>query len=335
MNRAKVGLMIVIAVAGAVAGCGKSTRSDDKPDVTKWTPGPITEPQERRDAPEQDIADLPEAEGGPEAPQGDTAWPFTSTEAKRRQQATADRLGVPTELTLDCNGGEMRLVLIPAGQFEMGSPALEAGRDDDEGPVRRVRITQPFYMSAREVTQAQYEAVTGDNPSYFKGETHPVEMVSWADATSFCRTLSGGGRTVRLPTEAEWEYACRAGTETALNSGLGLTSTTGACRNVAAVGWYSDNSDSTRAAGEKAPNAWGLYDMHGNVWEWCADRYGEYVKEDVNDPQGPSSGSDHVLRGGSWTCHPRYCRSADRRRSGAAPLYSSHGFRVVLDMKHP
>ncbi len=179
----------------------------------------------------------------------------------------------------------MELRLIPAGEFTMGSPRSEKGRGDNEHQ-HRVRVTKPFYLSVYEVTQAEYEKVMGANPSYFKGANRPVNEVSWDDATEFCKRLSAKeGKTYRLPTEAEWEYACRAGTATQYSFG-------GDGAKLGDRAWYRRNSDDNlHPVGEKKPNAWGLHDMHGNAREWCQDRYDlEYYWESpVDDPQGPSS----------------------------------------------
>jgi formylglycine-generating enzyme required for sulfatase activity len=194
----------------------------------------------------------------------------------------------PKELTLDLGGGvTMKLVLIRPGKFIM----VGAGTHQHE-----VTLSKPFYMGVTEVTQAQYEAVMGTNPSNFKGAANPVDGISWNDATDFCKKISEKTRqAVCLPTEAEWEYACRAGTESAFSFG----------DDPSALGdyaWWGGNSDgTTHPVGQKKPNAWGLYDMHGNVWEWCADWYGAYPTDPVTDPSGPATGRYRVLRGGSWT----------------------------------
>jgi formylglycine-generating enzyme required for sulfatase activity len=234
------------------------------------------------------------------------------------------------ELTLDCgNGVSMKLALIPAGRFQMGSPSGESGRYNDEGPQHLVTISRPFYMGIYEVTQEQYRAVIGSSPSHFSGSQNPVEQVSWNDATEFCRKLSQQtGRTVRLPTEAEWEYACRAGTSTRFSFG----DSDGSLDSYA---WYSSNSGSqTHPVGQKQPNAWGLYDMHGNVWEWCSDWYADsYANANNVDPQGPGSGTSRVLRGGGWGYYPSICRSA--YRAGGVPdgRNDGLGFRVAVDLK--
>ncbi|MBE3098193.1 MAG: formylglycine-generating enzyme family protein [Planctomycetes bacterium] len=199
----------------------------------------------------------------------------------------------PSSLTLGLGYGvTMRLVLIRPGTFMMGSPDSEKGHKADESPQHEVTISKPFYMGVTEVTQAQYEAVMGTNPSGSKGPTNPVEKVSWHEASDFCRKLSQKtGKTVRLPTEAEWEYACRAGSKTRFSFG----------DSDSALGDYASLVYKRNPVGRKKPNAWGLYDMHGSVWEWCADRYDPYSSEASTDPQGATSGGGgRVLRGGSW-----------------------------------
>jgi formylglycine-generating enzyme required for sulfatase activity len=234
------------------------------------------------------------------------------------------------------NAVTMKLALIPAGKFMMGSPDSEQGRDSKEGPQRvgnegpqhEVVITKPFYMGATEVTQAQYEAVMGTNPSKFKGPMNPVEMVSWHEAVEFCRRLSEKtGKTFRLPTEAEWEYASRVGSKTRFSFG-DSDSTLGD------YAWYKSNSGGkTHLVGRKKPNAWGLYDMHGNVAEWCADWYGSYSSGSSTDPQGAGSGRSRVVRGGAWfNVAPGTFRCAFRYFSaGFVPTFRSHdtGFRCT------
>jgi len=226
----------------------------------------------------------------------------------------------------------MKLKLIPAGEFSMGSPESEEGRSSDEGPQHRVRITRPFYLGVHEVTQTEYERMMGNNPSHFKAASLPVENASWDDAIEFCRKLSAlpeersAGRVYRLPTEAEWEYACRAGSTTQYCFGddeNGLDE----------YGWFSNNSQSrTHPAGGKNANAWGLCDMHGNVWEWCADWYGRdfYGNSPTDDPTGPASGSLRVDRGGGWDGVAGSCRSASRDGYWPVSRYIVLGFRVAL-----
>ncbi|MBO7524844.1 MAG: formylglycine-generating enzyme family protein, partial [Verrucomicrobia bacterium] len=217
--------------------------------------------------------------------------------------------GAGQEITIPlAEGVELEIVEIKAGTFIMGSPEDEPGRQSNE-VQHQVTLTQDYWMGKYEVTQAQYEAIMGTNPSDFKGADRPVEMVSWNDAMEFCKKLTEiekaagrlpGGYEYTLPTEAQWEYACRAGTTTALNSGKNLSDTK-QCPEMDEVGWYGYNSDkTTHPVGEKKPNAWGLYDMHGNVYEWCLERYGNYPTSAVTDHTGASTGSYRVLRGGSW-----------------------------------
>jgi formylglycine-generating enzyme required for sulfatase activity len=267
------------------------------------------------------------------------------------------------EITFDLPGGtKLTMRRIPAGQFSMGSPTSESGRDDDEVP-HRVTISRGFWLGKFEVTQAQWQAVMGDNPSHFKnGGDYPVERVSWEEAKRFCERLNGNqsiqkpaGYRFDLPTEAQWEYACRAGTATSLNNGqnmwiLGANNSP----NLDELGWYggncgqdfhgsvsynissmsekqyNDSRGGSHPVGKKKPNAWGLYDMHGNVLEWCRDWYGDYPSGSVTDPTGPSSGSNRVHRGGSWNDDARGCRSACRYDSSPSFRCSLLGFRLAL-----
>jgi formylglycine-generating enzyme required for sulfatase activity len=223
------------------------------------------------------------------------------------------------------NGVNLEMVSIPGGRFLMGSPASEKDRDDDEGPQHEVNVP-PFYMGQYEVTQAQYGAIMGQNPSRFKGADRPVESVTWDDAQAFCQKLSAKtGKNYRLPSEAEWEYACRAGTTTAYSFG-----------NDAAVlgeyAWFYGNSkNQPHPVGQKKPNAFGLYDMHGNVWEWCEDIYRDSYKGAPTDGSawvGQNAG-DRVCRGGSWINSPGLCRSALRDRNARGNRLYNLGFRVA------
>ena len=252
------------------------------------------------------------------------------------QQAAAEKLGLPATIT---NSIGMKLVLIPAGEFMMGSsespeeltrmyakwkakPKWFSGDQSQH----RVRITKSFYMGMYEVTQKEYKAVVGGNPSTFTGSVRPVEGVSWEDAVEYCRKLSARENvTYRLPTEAEWEYACRADSTTQYSfddsaAGLGRHA------------WLGDNSSSTtHPVGQKRPNAWGLYDMHGNVWELCADWYdeGHFKSGLVDDPTGPATGSFRVFRGGGWRDSAADCRTAVRLRILPVGFDSCLGFRIV------
>ena len=225
----------------------------------------------------------------------------------------------------------LEMVLIPAGTFMMGSPSTEKDREDNEGPQHEVTITNPFYLGKYEVTQAQWVAVTGMNPSGFSGNpNHPVESVSWGVCQEFIEELNSLGLgTFRLPTEAEWEYACRAGTSTRFYWGNDLFYT-----KIEDYAWYSGNSGSqTHEVGLKLPNDFGLYDMSGNVWEWCQDWYGAYSPADQVDPIGQQSGSYRVLRGGCWYYLAWRCRSALRLRYTPSGTYFVIGFRVVVSSR--
>ncbi len=217
---------------------------------------------------------------------------------------------------------EIEFVWIPPGTFTMGSPQSEKERDDDE-QEHQVTISQGFWMGKYEVTQAQWQSVMGSTPSHFKGAGLPVERVSWRKCQTFVQTLnSDGGGEYRLPAEAEWEYACRAGSTGAYSFGDSEA-------DLDNYGWYSANGISkTHSVGEKMPNAWGLYDMHGNVWEWCSDWYAQYPDGPETDPTGPSSGSSRVLRGGSWFLEARDCRSAYRTGHTAHSPLTIVGFRI-------
>jgi len=213
------------------------------------------------------------------------------------------------EVSIDLGGGvKMEFVLIPMGSFLMGS---EKGRPDEK-PVHKVTISKPFYLGKYPVTQEQWQAVMGNNPSGSKGPSNPVEYLSWDDCESFCAKLKAKapGKNFRLPTEAEWEYACRAGSKTEFCFGddeAGLDE----------FGWCMPKSGGTHPVGGKKSNAWGLYDMHGNQDEWCSDWYGEdyYTRSPEQDPPGPPSGQSRVLRGGSWLSHAVQCRAAFRSKS--------------------
>jgi formylglycine-generating enzyme required for sulfatase activity len=234
----------------------------------------------------------------------------------------------------------MKLKLIPAGEFLMGSPASETvgplvtTGDLTEEQQHRVQITRAYYLGTTEVTQGQWEGVMGTTPwkgkTYVKeGSDYAASYVSWDDAVEFCRRLSAkDGRTYRLPTEAEWEYACRAKSTSVYSFGA----SPGSLKDYA---WFNENAYDVDAkyahrVGQKLPNAFGLFDMHGNVYEWCSDWYGEdyYATSPGSDPTGPRSGSGRVIRGGSWSGIPRHCRSAIRHRITPIGRSSNIGFRV-------
>ncbi len=229
----------------------------------------------------------------------------------------------------------MRFVLIPAGEFLMGSPEGEQGASPDEKPQHKVRITKPFYLGVYEVTQREYVAVMGSNPSRFRAATHPVGRVSWEDAVAFCGKLSAQeGQEYRLPTEAEWEYACRAGTTTPFSFGSSLNGDHANCNGKRPYGTSAEGPSKRRTApvGSYRANGFGLYDMHGNVWEWCADWYDAkyYGPLPVVDPVGPTGGWRRVFRGGGWGLDASCCR-ASYRAWGLPPqiLLEDHGFRLA------
>jgi len=227
-------------------------------------------------------------------------------------------------------------VWLPAGQFTMGSPETEQDRGSDEGPQTMVTLTTGFYICSHPVTQGEYLALIGSNPSVFVGDLNrPVEEVSWVDATNYCAVLSAqersGGRlpagyAYTLPTEAQWEYAARAGTSTRFSFGddPGYTM-------LGDYAWYTGNSsNTTHPVATKHPNPWALYDMSGNVWEWCADWFGPYPGGSVLDPSGPVSGLSRVGRGGGLDYDGQFCRSANRDLGDPAARFNDRGFRVVL-----
>lgn len=218
----------------------------------------------------------------------------------------------------------MRLAYIPAGEFMMGSEVDEKGRQDEEYQ-HTVKLTKAFRIGVTEVTQAQWREVMGNNPSNFKGDDLPVEKISWNSVTAFCKKVSEKeGKTYRLPTEAEWEYACRAGASGAF----------GGTGNIDEMGWYEGNSEQkTHPVGTKQPNAWGLYDMHGNVSEWCSDYYEpEYPDGEVVDPIGPEKGKYRVVRGGSWGYFSRSARCAARSSAPGSYQLKQTGFRIIMEV---
>ena len=231
----------------------------------------------------------------------------------------------------------LEMIYCPAGNFMMGSPSDELGEKTNE-ILHKVKLSKPFLIGKFPITQKQYLTIMRNNPSNFKGDNNPVECVCWEDAKKYCERLNNlfkdklpVGCNFSLPTEAQWEYACRAGTNTSLNSGKNITSETGSCYNLDEVGWYCQNSGGkTHAVGQKKPNVWGIYDMHGNVNEWCEDWYGDYPSSAVTDPTGPSSGSRRVIRGGSFDNNAWCCRSASRLCLNPGFNRTYLGFRVAL-----
>ncbi|MDE5105825.1 MAG: formylglycine-generating enzyme family protein, partial [Trichodesmium sp. St17_bin3_1_1] len=262
---------------------------------------------------------------------------FTTVTVNRRGEIISRTQGQAEVITENIgNGVSLEMVKIPGGRFIMGSPETEAERDDSEGPQHSVDVPE-FFMGKYVVTQAQWQAVMGNNPSYFKGASRPVERVSWNDATAFCQKLSQiTGKKYSLPSESQWEYACRAGTTTPFYFGETITSE---LVNYRGSSTYADAPKGiyrkeTTNVGIFPPNAFGLYDMHGNVWEWCADEWHS------NYDGAPTDGSVWLdgdkdrspLRGGSWAGIPISCRSAFRFNYAWRDVLSDLiGFRLVCD----
>jgi formylglycine-generating enzyme required for sulfatase activity len=322
--------------SGSIIGLDFYSLNPLRSQPTASAPPPAAQPAPAAAAPAARPATPPPAQPVP-APAQPAPAPATVQPAATPAARPPER-PVPTDM-----------VRINGGSFQMGSPSNEAGRRDNESPQRQVTVGS-FSMGRTQVTQAQWEAVMGNNPSRFKGPNLPVESVTWFDAVEYCNRLSQRegltpaytisdrtpatghpitGATVtwnrsangyRLPTEAEWEYACRAGTTTAWNTGATISDNTG---------WYSANSNSkTQEVGKKPANAWGLHDMHGNVWEWCWDLFGMYPSAHP-DPIGAVFGSYRVERGGSWYDVAQSTRSAIRLSRGPDGRYYSIGFRLV------
>jgi formylglycine-generating enzyme required for sulfatase activity len=294
-----------------------------------------------------------------------------------KEDVETEKISAPEpaeELSIELgNGVKVDFVLILPGEFDMGSSSYEKDRDPDEGPVHKVRISRPFYIARSEVTREQFSAfvnATGyvtdaekkgwaygrdgkqrekdkglswRNAGFPQQDNHPVVCVSWNDAKAFCDGLSQGlkeGTRFRLPTEAEWEYACRANSSKPFSVGTN-DETLHTCGNYAdssaklpsADKAHDDNFRFTAPVRSLKPNMFGLYDMHGNVWEWCSDWYSDdyYSKSPPVDPIGPARGKHRVLRGGCWFSDPKYCRSANRSYSGTNDASATGGFRIVFE----
>jgi formylglycine-generating enzyme required for sulfatase activity len=262
-----------------------------------------------------------------------------SPEAVRRaQEVCARRLGRKVEETVEvAEGVRMTFVLVPPGTFLMGSPEGERNRHEDE-MLHEVTLTEPFDLGKTEVTQAQYQALAGKNPSTIKGPGLPVEQVSWDEARDWAQRLTKKRQDkhlYRLPTEAEWEYACRGGRPSWQPFGIGVGRSLSSCAanfdgnypyGGAGKGPYLEAS--CRVAGYAA-NDLGLFDMHGNVWEWCQDWHAPYPPGGLTNPTGPPEGSHRVFRGGSWNLDGRYCRAAERGKNGPGSRFSFVGFRLA------
>ena len=253
-----------------------------------------------------------------------TAVPGLGDQTLAQAAAPAAKQQPPNSPTLRwSNSLGMEFVPIPAGTFTMGSDARDA--DADEKPCHRVTLSQSFYLAVTEVTQAQWKDVMGGNPSRFQGDDLPVDQVSWNEAKAFIRKLNAreGTSRYRLPTEAEWEYASRAGTSEDRHGDL------------SAFGWFDPNSEGrTHPVGQKQPNAWGLHDMLGNVYEWCEDWKGAYPRGHVTDPRGPRQGSARVARGGSWFVHANRTRSFFRDAFNPKHHFADMGFRIAAEVRN-
>ena len=238
---------------------------------------------------------------------------------------------VEKEISFELGGGvRLELILIPAGEFKMGSPDSDNNNETGVKPQHRVRITKPFYLGTYLLRQEQWEAVMGNNPSYCKGPKNPVESVSWEDCQKFLGKLNEkfGARWghFQLPTEAQGEYACRAGSITHYCFGDDES-------GLREYAWYDANSgEEPHPVGGKRSNAWGLYDVHGNLWEWCADWYdsGYYAHSPMDDPTGPTTGSNRVGRGGCWNSPAKFCQSASRNFNKPGYADDDWGLRVSL-----
>ncbi len=248
--------------------------------------------------------------------------------------AYAKRARLEPMLTLDLGGVPWEGVLIPAGTFVMGSPPGEAKTEKESALEKQHKVTlsAPFYLGKFEVTQAQFEKVMGSNPSRLKGDTLPVHNLSWQDAQDFCTKLSQQvKRRVAMPTEAQWEYACRAGTTTTYHSGNTIA-------DLSKVGWHAGNSGGKlHPGGQLLPNAWGLYDMHGNIREFVHDLFADSPLADATDPTGPKEGDskNHVVRGGAYTANAALalnCRAAIRRPTESLAIT---GFRIMAAIEVP
>jgi len=250
------------------------------------------------------------------------------------------------------------MIYVPSGTFTMGANSNELGSYDWERPRHSVTLTKGFWMGKFEITQAQWMAITGENPARFKSINRPVEQISWNQAVEFCKKLTEHERAAghldaqhsfTLPTEAQWEYACRAGTTSALNNGKELTNPQELCPNLSEIAWYKantlttsddENSAVTLPVGLKAPNLWGFHDMLGNVWEWTSENCSwdsatssilpDTYKDGITDPSN-QTGPYRILRGGSYCDEPYFCRSAFRLVVGSNTGLENRGLRVVIN----
>jgi formylglycine-generating enzyme required for sulfatase activity len=351
-----------------VYGLPRSVLLDRNGSIYRWgRPAQMPNIDYRMMAPRPKDQPLP-ARGGPKAAPGGPA-PDTAEKAGSAE-AAVDNL--PKEISLDLGGkAAMKLALIAAGEFRMGSLPTDKGHFDDEEPARRRIFTKPFYMGVHHVTRGQFaafvrqadykteaeregwalvwngawrkvEGASWRKCGFDQDDDHPAVCVSWNDAVEFCNWLGRtSGRTVRLPTEAQWEYACRAGTETTYPWGQRPEDGNGWCngadrsaakkfQGLTIFEWY-DGYVFTSPSGKFKANECGLYDMTGNAWQWCSDWYEAHKPRDAKDQTGPASGTYRVTRGGSWNSGPDYCRPAARRQESPATRTNMVGFRVVVE----
>ncbi len=329
-----------------MASLESETQAPPQPEHERPTPleqAEATTPPARTVGPESTTP--PQEESSLQAQPGDDSPPTEPTTRSETPAVTRRRspyllvfvaigvvialaIALYTQFKTITNNIGMEFVLIRPDTFAMGSPDSDQDADHDEKPTHEVTISQPFYLGRYEVTQAQWQAVMGNNPSKFKGNDRPVENVSWDDVQQFIQKLNekekqASGTLYRLPTEAEWEYAARAGTTTRYSFGDEAS-------QLGDYAWYGKNAgNTTHPVGQKKPNPWGLHDMHGNVWEWVQDWHGDYPPESVTDPTGPATGVLRVLRGGSWISNGQDVRSANRNRNDPGNRNDGIGFRLA------
>ena len=314
-------VFLVVGLVGAVALAGYVIEEEKKATLAKIEAKAKAEQEAAEANSEREAAEVKAVREAAEA-RAKAEREVAEAKAKLGEEIGHGRVGATTGVPL-AGKAVMPFAFCPRGAFTMGSPASEEGRSGNENQVS-VTLSKGFWMAKTEVTQAQWQAVMGSNPSSSKGDDLPVENVSWGDAQEFIKKVNGSGVMpsgwkFALPTEAQWEYACRAG-ETGPYSGGSIDQ----------VAWYSENSASkTHDVGTKKANAWGLHDMHGNVWEWCADWYDDSLPGGT-DPSGSSSGVYRVFRGGSWSYDAAVCRAARRLRNDPDLRNRNLGFRPAL-----
>ncbi len=292
-------LMLVGVVMLAGLGCGyEQAQTQSSPPSQSVQPTPTPKPAPAATSSQLSWAEVLEQNPDPKV--------VTDSDFLKRIKAT----GLPWRVTHKSTGIEM--LLVPPGTFMMGASPGDTQAGDGEKPAHEVTITNAFYLGRTEVTQAQWFKVMDTNPSKFRGDSLPVDGMSWNDISVFLKKASGG---LHLPTEAEWEYACRAGTKGATYGDLDL------------IAWHQGTAGcETHAVGQLQPNALGFYDMIGNVWEWCQDWNGPYSSGSVTNPTGPATGSYRLLRGGYWDNNSYYCRASKRYFNGAPVIFYLNGF---------